>query len=543
MGVAWTGTSGNLRVGYDNWISVDKPKKRGSGFSTAKPASPPKLQAGKNNADHAAKEQQAAALINQGILQEAEVIYRALIAAGTNNHVVYSNLAAICGQTNRVTEALQLLIKGSSLNPSCPNIHNNLGTAYLVAGQTKLAAKHYKASTEIEPSQPNPWLGLGNVFLRDDQIKEAIKCFQKYKQLGGPREACSLNLSYVLMENGNIKEAIQELYDVINSKAIHQDASYNLSMLLLLTGNYKAGWKLYSNRFRNKKPITADAKPKAPQLPLRANPSSKDLLVVSEQGIGDILQFMRYIKPLRDRGYTTTLAAPAKLHSLIQQAGIDSSPLTPAEADNVENGHWIPLMTLPGYLEVSPSNPLTTEPYIKATERQIGKWREILATEDKPIVGINWQGDPSHENENLKGRSIKLEAFLPVAQTTNATLLSLQKGFGSEQLEICSFRDRFVSCQPQVDETWDFLETAAIIANCDLVITSDTSVAHLAGGMGKTTWLLLKKVPEWRWGLEGETTFWYPSIRLFRQRERGDWDEVLQRVAEALQEEFPGISK
>ena len=99
-----------------------------------------------------------------------------------------------------------------------------------------------------------------------------------------------------------------------------------------------------------------------------------------------------------------------------------------------------------------------------------------------------------------------------------------------------------MSCQDQVNETWDFLETAAIIANCDLIITSDTAIAHLAGGMGKATWLLLQKVPEWRWGLEGETTFWYPSMRLFRQRERGNWDEVMVRVAVALQEHFGGSS-
>ena len=118
------------------------------------------------------------------------------------------------------------------------------------------------------------------------------------------------------------------------------------------------------------------------------------------------------------------------------------------------------------------------------------------------------------------------------------SLLSLQKGFDSEQLETCSFKNHFVSCQDEISETWDFLETAAIIANCDLVITSDTSVAHLAGGMGKTTWLLLKKVPEWRWGLENETTFWYPSMRLFRQKELHNWNEVMTRVAEALKEHF-----
>ena len=95
------------------------------------------------------------------------------------------------------------------------------------------------------------------------------------------------------------------------------------------------------------------------------------------------------------------------------------------------------------------------------------------------------------------------------------------------------------NCQDQISATWDFLETAAIIANCDLVITSDTSVAHLAGGMGKATWLLLHKVPDWRWGLEGTSTFWYPSIRLFRQKERGKWDDVIDRVVKALLERFP----
>ena len=180
--------------------------------------------------------------------------------------------------------------------------------------------------------------------------------------------------------------------------------------------------------------------------------------------------------------------------------------------------------------------------YIHTSKEPTVKWKKILADEQRPIIGINWQGNPSQERTNSAGRSLSLKTFAPLANKSKTTLLSLQKGFGSEQLETCSFKDRFVSCQDQINETWDFLETAAIIANCDLIITSDTSVAHLAGGMGKTTWLLLKKVPDWRWGLDGETTFWYPSMRLFRQKERGNWDEVMQRVAEALQQDLGGGS-
>jgi hypothetical protein len=244
---------------------------------------------------------------------------------------------------------------------------------------------------------------------------------------------------------------------------------------------------------------------------------------------------MRYVIPLRNQGVAVSLCALPKLHSLIQASGIDPSPLTPEQANQVTDGRWIPLLSVPRHLEVSPSHPIITEPYIKTTDELIAKWKSILAAEQNNIIGINWQGDPKTEKIEFKGRSFPLETLAPIAQTTNTSLLSLQKGFGSEQLENCSFKDRFVSCQDQISETWDFLETAAIIANCGLVITSDTSIAHLAGGMGKPTWLLLKKVPEWRWGLEGETTFWYPSMRLFRQSERGNWNELMERVAEELQ--------
>jgi ADP-heptose:LPS heptosyltransferase len=122
----------------------------------------------------------------------------------------------------------------------------------------------------------------------------------------------------------------------------------------------------------------------------------------------------------------------------------------------------------------------------------------------------------------------------PIAANNDVCLVSLQKGLGSEQLETCSFRNRFVECQHELSETWDFVETAAIIEVCDLIITSDISVAHLAAGMGKITWLLLVKSSEWRWGMESDTTFWYPSMRLFRQQEPDDWTEVLQRVVKEL---------
>ncbi|MFM7087667.1 MAG: tetratricopeptide repeat protein, partial [Cyanobium sp.] len=214
---------------------------------------------------------------------------------------------------------------------------------------------------------------------------------------------------------------------------------------------------------------------------------------------------------------------------------LDDAPLTPSQAQGLREGVWLPLLSLPQFLQVTPEHPLVTEPYIATTEEHQGRWQALLADEERPIIALNWQGNPEHEKTNSRGRSLPLETFAPLAGLPGVRFLSLQKGHGSEQLESCSFRDRFMNVQAQVDAAWDFLDTAAIIACCDLVITSDTALAHLAGGMGKTTWLLLKDVPEWRWGLQGETIFWYPSLRLFRQRQRGDWAEVMQRVVSALQ--------
>ena len=243
---------------------------------------------------------------------------------------------------------------------------------------------------------------------------------------------------------------------------------------------------------------------------------------------------MRYIPYLRSQGVDVSFCAQEKLHSLIKASGIDLNPLTPTHANTVSEGKWIPLLSLPKYLKVRPQKPIISEPYIFSTNELKKKWKNMLSTEKRPIIGINWQGNPNAEYASAKGRSLPLEHFHNVALKNNVTLLSLQKGYGSEQLDHCSFKNKFVQCQEQIDSTWDFLENAAIIENCDLIITSDTSIAHLAGGMGKETWLLLKFFPDWRWGVKGESTFWYPSMKLFRQKERHNWKEVMERVANAL---------
>ena len=260
----------------------------------------------------------------------------------------------------------------------------------------------------------------------------------------------------------------------------------------------------------------------------------EQLLVISEQGLGDTIHFMRYIPLLRQRGVDVAFCAQTKLHSLIKASNIDDSPLTPEQANLVTEGKWIPLLSLPRHLDVSPQNVIIAKPYVSATDSLINKWKKILSKESRPIIAINWQGNPSME-KTYQGRSIPLEIFSILFKQNDIKLLSLQKGFGTEQLDNCSFKEQFVDCQKEVDAIWDFLEMAAIIMNCDLIITSDTSVAHLAGALGKKTWLLLHHVPDWRWGVKDKKTFWYPSMKLFRQTSRNEWKGMMEQVAIQLE--------
>ena len=597
-----------IRLEPKGWIDVGKGNNNEPRYSDSQPDPTTRQRASQDQADHAAKEQHAAALVNQGRLQEAEAVYRELISEGTGNHAIFNNLGVLLGKRGELAAAIESYKKAIELNPENPNayynlgkihkrhgdlalaiasyekaielnpndseVHLRLGNALNEKGDRPAAIDSYKKALELEPNYPDAYNNLGNALKEQGDLAAAIDAYGKalelkpnfpeaYYNLGNAlkEQGCFaaaidsynralalrpnfpsvyLNLGTALKEQGDLAAAIGSYNKALELRPNYPEVRWNSSLTLLSLGEYKAGWRFFGTRFLQG--VRLDAHPKCPLWrgePI-AHPSR--LLLVTEQGIGDTLQFMRYIIHLRRKGIDVLLCAPAKLHSLITASGLDQNPLTPEQASAVTQGYYLPLMSLPTVLGVTPESPLIAEPYIRTASPLIEKWKQILSGEKKPIIGINWQGNPAHEKSNLSNRSLPLHLFAPIAKQTGVSLLSLQKGFGSEQLEACAFKDCFVGCQPQVDATWDFLETAAIISNCDLILTSDTSVAHLAGGMGKPTWLLLKTVPDWRWGLEGDNTFWYPSMRLFRQKERGNWQEVMARVVHALLEEFPAIA-
>ena len=546
------------------------------------PASPPNPKSSPNPRSKSpseplavSAEDRALAFLQQGRLDEAEALYRGLIAGGNGTAIHHGNLASIHGMRGRLDAAIAELQIALELRPDYPEAWNNLGVALKQQGKLQAAIKAYSRATRLKPAWPEALFNLGVVRKESGDLDGAITAYEQALECRPHYPEALNNLANALKQRDQLDAAMELYRRALEIQPHYRDAHHNLgnslhdlgqlgaaqacferalqidpqyseaqlslALVLLLQGDYPAGWRAYAWRLHkdNHAATVVHGWPRCRLWDGRPLPSGEPLLLVSEQGLGDTLQFMRYLPLLRQRGFTVRFHAHAKLHGLIRSSGIDPEPLNPEQANGVRAGAWIPLLSLPQQLGISPANPLVSAPYLRPTSERIEHWRARLAHAPRPLIAINWQGNPKAERNGLRGRSLPLAAFAPIAASGIGTLVSLQKGAGSEQLATCPFRDRFIDCQAEIDQAWDFGDAAAIIANCDLVVSSDTAIAHLAGGLGIKTWLLLHHIPEWRWGLKDDRSFWYPSMRLFRQTSRGDWAGVIGRVVLALQAHWP----
>ena len=355
-----------------------------------------------------------------------------------------------------------------------------------------------------------------------------------------PHEAVGyFNLGIGLHQRGRIDAAIRAYQTCLALPgAPVQQARNNLSQDLLLAGRWTEGWELYRHRF-DRKPgnyprfLELFGPPHSGALLKASGP----LLLMSEQGLGDTLQFCRFGLDLQTRGHAVTLLSQQALVPLLRE----SSALQHVEAAlcgdawKPQRPRWLPLLDLPASLGCSPSTIPYSSGYLQAEPRRVADWRARLQRRaNHRLVALHWQGNPNHEHSLYsRGRSMRFEHWLGLAPLAGVEYVSIQKGAGSEQLRLDAALP-FVAGQNRVDASMDFRDTAAVLANCDLLISADSGVVHLAGAMGVPSWVALRHVPEWRWGLTGEHTPWYDSLRLFRQPRDGDWGSVVRQIRARL---------
>jgi hypothetical protein len=334
-----------------------------------------------------------------------------------------------------------------------------------------------------------------------------------------------------------IDEALQSYAGAVEIKPDYGDAHFNAALCRLLLGDFEKGWEAFEWRWAVE-PL-CDHKPTFPQ-PLwlgTEEVAGKTILLHAEQGLGDTIQFGRYVSTLVARGARVILEVQPPLRSLMASlSGVGQVVATGNPLPDFDL--HCPLLSLPLALCTRLDSIPAATPYLSAPPDKVSAWRNRLGESTKPRIGLVWAGNPRKEFANLnridRQRSIALETLAPVLELSACSFYSLQKGEDAvKQLRDSAWRDRVIDF---TDDLHDFSDTAALIENLDLVISVDTSVLHVAGALGKPVWLLNRHNTCWRWLREREDSPWYPTLRQFRQDASRDWGPVVARIAAALQD-------
>jgi tetratricopeptide (TPR) repeat protein len=437
---------------------------------------------------------QAYALHAEGKVGEALLLYQQVVAAEPRHAHAWHQLGCIAAQFGKLSEAERYFVQAIRLDGRQALYHNNLGDCYRTLNQLDKAQKCFQQAIRLDPDDPMPRVNLCLTLYALDRRDEAEQT---------AREALAL---------------------VRTSAEDHRVAS----SLLLLRGEYREGWAEFEWRMQTPGYVR-------PALPGRAwtgEPlSGERILLWAEQGLGDVLQFVRYAADVAARGGRPVLLTSKSMFPLLREAEI--CELAALDEPPPECKFHAALMSLPHWFHTTLETVPAQVPYLRAKQSLVHQWRQRLAGISGVRIGICWQGNPKFGRD--AGRSVPLAAFAPLARVAGVRLVCLQKFAGLEQLDALAGAFDVVDLRPDYDvEDGAFMNAAAIMQNLDLVISPDTAIAHLAGALGVPVWTMLPKVPDWRWLLDRADTPWYPTMRLFRQSQAGDWSGVIAQMRDAF---------
>jgi Flp pilus assembly protein TadD len=507
----------------------------------------------------------------RGELAQAEHFYQQTLQADPNHADAHHMLGVLALQTGRFHVAIASIRKALELNPQAVSYHANLGLAHQALGQINEALPHLQEAVRLQPDSPLGHRNLGKALLEQGNANDAIAhCREALRLRPGfaeahntmatallrqgnaieaafhCREALRLKSDYIealnnlgtaYKQQGQFTEASAAFEQALLLKTDYAAAHWNRSMLRLLQGDFEQGWPEYEWRWALH---SFAARPFTQPLWNGSSLAGKTILLHGEQGLGDMLQFVRYAPLVKQRGGKVIVECHAPLTRLLSGfRGIDG--LLSRGSGLPRFDVHAPILSLPGMFRTTLATIPASVPYIHADGGLVRHWRRTKNWEVRSTtldlrsshftVGVAWQGNPQHPQDHL--RSIPLAQFAPLMSVQGVQFVSLQKGPGTKLA-----RDNFATCfihpPTSFDEAGPFMDTAAIMQNLDLVISSDTVVPHLAGVLGVPVWVALPLAPDWRWLLQREDSPWYPTMRLFRQTKYGQWEDVFARMAEEL---------
>ena len=449
--------------------------------------------------------------------------YRRAIAARPEFAEAHGELALVCHAQGRLDDAEAAARRAIALDPGLALAHNALGIVLRDQGAGEAAMASFRASLAQDSHFAEAHNNLG-VALRDrGDHAAAADAYRQALALKADFAEAHNNLGNALQELGRSDEAIATLRAALRVSPDYATAHHNLGIALLLAGQFEEGWDEYEWRWRVESFAADRARFRQPVwsgAPL----DGETVLVHTEQGLGDTLQFIRYVPRVAAAGGRVVVECERGLARLV--AAVDGvERIVLKDTPLPQHALRVPLLSLPRIAGTTLASVPAEVPYLKAPE---GARRPALAPADgRRRVGIVWAGNPKHGKD--RARSCPLGHFARLARRDDVALYSLQ--VGAQAAELASLDAPIDDLAPGLT---DFADTAAALDALDLVITVDTAVAHLAGALARPVWTLLPVAPDWRWMLERDDSPWYPTMRLFRQASRGDWDGVFARVEAAL---------
>ena len=453
----------------------------------------------------------------------AEALVRRAIALKADYVPAHRILSELMRERHDVEAARDSYQRLFALEPDNAIAYNNFGVLLRKARHFDEAQAIFARAHELKPDDPSIRFNQLSTMLDEADLTEALACCRRSLEQQPNSAEILTNLAVTLQLAGQIDEATEIMDRAVACEPEHVHAGFNRSLLLLLRGDYADGWQEYERRWS----LPGVTKPKYRQ-PLWAGESleGKTILLQSEQGFGDNIQCLRYVPLVAARSGGTVLRIDALMRLAASMPG--RVIVSPPNARLPKFDVWCPTLSLPRILETRIDSIPAEVPYVTVRATLAERWRSRLAGLPGLRVALAWAGNPEHIND-LR-RSIRFERLKPLFDVPNVSFVSLQVGAraadlsahrGNEILDVSS-------------DLTDLAETAGAISNLDLTIAVDTAVAHVAGALGKPVWLMLPFSPDWRWLLDRDDSPWYPTMRLYRQRAPGDWDEVVARVAADL---------
>jgi Flp pilus assembly protein TadD len=467
-----------------------------------------------------------------GNLQVAEQIYRQILALNPNHADALNLLGVVAFQSGACDQAAEYISRAIELNPQEAKYHSNLGN--VLQGQRKFdeAIHSFHRAHQLDPQFAEAYLNLGSALAAQDRLDEAVAAFRQALFLQPASAATLTNLGLALLAQGQIDAAAANFDAATQRNPNYADAHGNRALLQLLHGDFDNGWREYEWRWKSNQLDRREfTQPRWDGSPL----GDRKILLHAEQGLGDTFQFIRYAALVKKRNPRATVLVECQrplTRLLARCPGIDQliaagDSLPPCDVQS-------PLLSLPGIFQTTHGSIPRNVPYLFAEPSRFLHWFHWLVDVQGLRIGINWQGR-SGEGEFRK-RNIPLECFASLATVPGVRLITLQKREIADAQSNSSQRSWLLEPEPDFDTVHGaFEDTAAIMMNLDLVITSDTSVPHLAGALGVPVWVALPSVPDWRWMLNRPDSPWYPSMRLFRQQTAGDWSAVFSDIGRELE--------